>query len=183
IGDLPPGMALDPGTGVIDGNPFANGTYPFLVEVSDSNGNINTKDFTICVMEIVTGPNLPAATEGVDYATPLVEEPGSVSSEKWTLVGGTLPPGITLASNGALIGTPTEVDTFEFELQVEADCGGAVARCRQVFSLEVQSGVDCMGEADAIQDAVWTQISPPAAGNMNIAAGDGSVAWRAPRRR
>lgn len=173
FGDLPPGVDLNSSTGVISGTPMASGSFTFEVEVIDARGVTNTKTLSICVMEIVTGATLPEATNGQAYMTPLVQDPASVSSEVWTQVGGTLPPGITLASNGALSGTPTEEDTFTFTLKCDATCNGAPVSCTKQFSLEVVSGVDCMGEADSIADAAWTQISPPAAGTIAIAAGDG----------
>lgn len=173
IGSLPPGLDLDSGSGLISGTPLASGNFTFDVEVIDARGVSNTKTMSICVMEIVTGSTLPEATNGTAYMTPLVQDPATVSSEVWTLVGGTLPPGITLASNGALSGTPTEEDTFMFTLKCDAECNGAAVSCTKSFSLEVVSGVDCMGEADNIADAAWTQISPPAAGTIAIAAGDG----------
>lgn len=169
-GDFPPGLDLEQNTGIISGIPFINGSYTFRVLVSDANANHQEKDFTICVMEIVTAATLPKAKEGEVYAQPLVQEPATVSSETWTLIGGTLPPGITLASNGALNGTPTDVDTFTFTLRCTADCSGSVS-CERTFSLEVEPGVDCMGEAAAIEDiGPWTVIDA----GINMTDGDGT---------
>jgi hypothetical protein len=171
VGDLPPGLTLDANTGVISGTPSVNGSYTFEIEVADANDNATTKIFTICVMEIVTAAALPEATQNVDYAQPLVEEPGSVSSETWTLVSGTLPDGIALASNGALSGKPTgDVGVSNFTIQVAATCGSSTVTCRKSFTLEVVSGVDCMGVAEAIQDVTWANIGP--AGTLVIAGGD-----------
>jgi len=108
--------------GTITGVPLVNGSYAFTVQVSDSTGRVQTKDLVICIMEIVTGATLPEATVGLVYAQPLVQQPAPVSSENWTLVSGTLPPGITLAPNGSLTGIPTEAGSFEFTVRVTADC-------------------------------------------------------------
>ena len=88
-------------------------------------------------------------------------------------MGGALPPGITLAPNGALSGTPTDLGMFDFTLQVEATCNGSTASCQKSFSIEVVSGVDCMGEAESVDTASWTQVSSPLAGTITVANGDG----------
>lgn len=173
-GSLPPGLNLDPLTGIISGTPVSSGVFDFKVDVSDSLGRIQSKDFSICIMEIVTAATLPPATEGDVYAQPLIQEPAGVTSEVWTLVGGSLPPGITLAPNGALNGTPTEVGVSEFTLQVDATCNGSAVSCQKFFNLEVLSGVDCMGAAESIGAASWTQVSSPLAGTITVVNGDGT---------
>jgi hypothetical protein len=136
-GNLPPGLEFDLFTGTITGTPSVGGSYQFVVEVSDSQGRFQSKVITICIMEIVTGSTLPGAAVGTEYNTPLVQQPGTVSSEVWTLVSGSLPPGIELASNGALNGTPTENGMSEFTLRVNATCNGSAVSCEKTFSLEV----------------------------------------------
>jgi large repetitive protein len=39
---------------------------------------------------------------------------GGFSSVSWTIVAGSLPPGLTLAANGAITGTPTTAGTYSF---------------------------------------------------------------------
>jgi hypothetical protein len=173
-GVLPPGLSLDPINGTITGTAGGSGSFSFLVVVTDSLGRGQSKSFTICVMEIVTGSVLPEAPVGDVYAQPLIQEPATVSSEVWTLVSGSLPPGITLASNGALNGTPTEEGTSDFTIRVDAVCDGVAVSCQKAFTLEVVSGVDCMGEAQTIGAAIWNQISLPGNGTITIVAGDGT---------
>jgi hypothetical protein len=52
----------------------------------------------------------------------------------WALAGGTLPPGLTMFSNGQLYGTPTATGTFTFTVKV-TDSGGQTAT--QAFSLTI----------------------------------------------
>ena len=52
----------------------------------------------------------------------------------WSLAGGTLPPGLTLFSNGQLFGTPTATGTFAFTVKV-TDANGQAAT--QAFSLTI----------------------------------------------
>lgn len=48
-GGLPPGLTLNPGTGVISGTPTLAGTYNFTITVTDSVPNSVLKSFTIVV--------------------------------------------------------------------------------------------------------------------------------------
>jgi hypothetical protein len=52
----------------------------------------------------------------------------------WTLVGGALPPGVALFSDGQTFGTPTTTGTFTFTVKV-TDSGGQTAT--QAFSLTI----------------------------------------------
>lgn len=159
-GTLPPGLNLDPINGTITGTAISSGSFTFTVIVTDSLGRGQSKTYTICVLEIITGATLPEATEGDIYEQAILQEPATVTSEVWTLVGGSLPPGITLAPHGALNGTPTADGAYEFTLQVDADCNGSTVTCSKTFNLEVASGVDCGGLPEAITDATWSNPFP-----------------------
>lgn len=179
FGDLPPGMNMDGSTGILSGTPTSTGDFIFDIEVTDANGHSTTKIFRVCVMDIVTDAALPNATAGTAYTTPLVEEPGDVSSEVWTLVSGTLPEGLTLNAVGSITGTPAELDDptvndFVFTIQVVATCGTSQVTCQKQFTMTVDS-VDCMGVPSSISGCVWTQVSPPAAGTFVAAGGDGTI--------
>lgn len=66
-GKMPPGLMLDPVTGVITGAPTALGQYRFAVEVSDSQDppESRTHEFTITVVSalVVEWKNAPAVTQ------------------------------------------------------------------------------------------------------------------------
>ncbi len=175
---LPPGLDLNGSTGVLSGTPSSIGNFSFDIEVSDANGNSTTKIFRLCVMEIVTEAELPNATAGEDYTQPLLQEPAEVSSEQWTLISGTLPAGLTLNPAGSITGNPEELDDpteneFTFTAQCVATCGTGQVTCQKQFTLTVDS-VDCMGEANAVEDLVWTDTSPNAI--VTMAGGDGTFA-------
>jgi hypothetical protein len=154
---------LDGSTGVLSGTPSGADDSIFDIEVSDANGHSTTKIFRVCVMEIVTDSTLPDATVGGPYTMPLVQDPAVVSSEVWTLVGGTLPAGLTLNAVGSITGTPHALDDpsvadFTFTIQCVATCGTGQVTCQKRFDLHINS-VDCMGAPDEIQDATWNDVS------------------------
>jgi hypothetical protein len=63
---------------------------------------------------------------GVAYAPVGLSATGGVQPYKWTISDGALPAGLTLASDGAVSGTPTGAGTFAFTVQV-ADAGNSTA--------------------------------------------------------
>ena len=125
-GSLPPGLSLS-SEGNIRGTPTAGGSYPFYITVSWSgtppcvSQSSSDRKFTINVNGpvqrlIVATSGLPDANIGQAYTAPaLAASGGTVSS--WTLAGGTLPAGLTLASNGVISGTPTQSGAFPFTVQ------------------------------------------------------------------
>jgi hypothetical protein len=127
-GAFPPGLGMD-SEGRIRGTPTTAGSYPFYITVSWSDtppcvrGSNTDSDrkFIINVSQgvqrlFVATSSLPEAALGQAYTAPaLTVSSGSVSS--WTLAGGALPPGLNLASNGVISGTPTAPGTFTFTVQ------------------------------------------------------------------
>lgn len=65
----------------------------------------------------ITTATLPDAVLGVRYTT-LVSATGGSPSYVWSVIDGALPAGLTIASNGAITGTPTAVGTASFMVQV-----------------------------------------------------------------
>lgn len=117
--DLPPGLSLDPATGVISGTPTQTGTYEFEVTVTDDVGVSSTRTLSIIIATpaITNGP-LPGGTVGRSYAQTLVAA-GGVTPYSWLLTSGTLPPGLTLNPNtGEITGTPTTAGSSIFTVQV-----------------------------------------------------------------
>ncbi len=67
-------------------------------------------------IEIATGSSLTGGTEGVAYSTNLStnNDQGTV---EYSVVSGSLPGGLSLASNGTLSGTPTTAGTYNFTVR------------------------------------------------------------------
>jgi hypothetical protein len=76
---------------------------------------------------------LPPALEGAAYAVTLLAE-GGEPPYTWDVAAGALPPGMSLAAQGAAAGTSTEPGVHAFEARV-TDAAGAVASAE--LSIEV----------------------------------------------
>jgi hypothetical protein len=72
-------------------------------------------------LSIVTS-TLPDAAAGSPYSVFLVQE-GGVAPLEWDVVSGSLPAGISLTSEGELVGTPTAGGDFSFEVRVQDAIG------------------------------------------------------------
>ena len=65
----------------------------------------------------ITTASLPTKLVNVAYTARLAAISGTLPYT-WSLIGGSLPPGLTLTVNGAITGTPTATGTFSFTVQV-----------------------------------------------------------------
>jgi len=124
-GTVPPGMALNPATGAISGTPTTPGTYTAEITLRNASGGAITKPAVITVT---------AGTQALDVSytdtilpvgsfvslVPTLTQGGPVTSA--TLVSGSLPPGLTLNSDGSITGVPTTPGTYTLQIQL---CNGA----------------------------------------------------------
>jgi hypothetical protein len=122
-GTLPPGLALDPSTGVISGTPTADSVARFEVTVTDSGSPpaSATAALSITVVSplVVTTTSLPTATTGSPYSATLTAA-GGAAPYIWSITAGTLPPGLALdPSTGVISGTPgPETENYPIIVQV-----------------------------------------------------------------
>ncbi|MCX6460785.1 MAG: putative Ig domain-containing protein [Actinobacteria bacterium] len=121
-GRLAPGLTIND-AGVISGTPTSTGTFTFSIGVSDSKYDYAAAPFTIVVTTppalSITTAALTAGASGVAYSFAL-QATGGVGTHAWSLASGTLPPGLTLNSEGLISGTPTTSGTYTFTPRVTA---------------------------------------------------------------
>jgi hypothetical protein len=143
-GTLPPGLSQNATTGTISGTPTMSGTYSFTVKVTDSQAvpYVATKEFTL----IVTVGQLTISTASLTYATlgtstsKSLTATGGIKPYAWSLVSGTLPPGLKQsATTGTISGTPSAPGTYDFTVKV-SDTQVPPVSAVKAFSLNVVIG-------------------------------------------
>jgi hypothetical protein len=114
-GSVPTGMLLGDGylpgssgsaAAILAGTPSAGGQYQFRVRVTGEAGATQSKEYSVCVVEI-TPDELPEVVEDEPYSQQLSVS-ACAGAAAWTIVSGTLPAGLTLSPDGLISGTPTE---------------------------------------------------------------------------
>jgi PKD repeat protein len=124
---LPPGLEFrgEGSQAYITGTPTKAGTYPVNVKVSNSAGN-DEATFNI----IVITPRRPQFEQNqtrdgrlnMSYSEGILAD---TEYAKYSIAGGSLPPGLSLDSDGYIHGTPTELGTFTFTVKAENVSGSA----------------------------------------------------------
>jgi hypothetical protein len=139
--NLPAGLTLDTGTGVISGSPTTPGTYPITMLVKDSakNSTVVTKDYTIKVGAqgdfVICSTCLPAGAKGKAYSNQIVVQ-GGAPPYLWGISAGQLPPGLVLSATGELTGTPTTRGDFSFTI-VADDTVNTTPAFSQAFTMHL----------------------------------------------
>jgi large repetitive protein len=154
-GDLPPGLTLS-SSGVLAGTPTGDGTFTLAVRAADSEQDFVDKNFQITIgrgaLSITTDPILPPGVVGQAYSTTVLAV-GGIPPYTWTLIMGSLPPGVTLSASGDISGMPTEGGDFGFRLRVTDSTGGTT---EQNFAI----GVTAPPLPDISVDGLPEQTNP-----------------------
>ena len=107
------------------------------VKVKDARGATVTKSLTLAVTGTVplaiTTASLPDAVAGSAYSQTLAAFGGKDALNNgspyfWTVVGGSLPPGLALSTAGVIAGTPTAVVTVTVTVQAKDGAGTLATR-------------------------------------------------------
>ncbi|MBI5098622.1 MAG: putative Ig domain-containing protein [Nitrospirae bacterium] len=81
--------------------------------------DINTLRQQICNSFKIVTDSLPTGTEEVAYSSTTLDATDGTIPYTWSLAtGSSMPPGLNLASNGAISGTPTTDGSYNFTVQV-----------------------------------------------------------------
>jgi hypothetical protein len=124
-GSLPPGITLNPSTGLLSGAPTTNGDYHFQIQVTDGT-RTDKQTYALSVVDPlkITSPAATAAEIGRTFQTTLTAS-GGKQPYTWTIASGaTLPAGLTLdAATGAITGTPTSPSASPVKVTVTDSIG------------------------------------------------------------
>jgi hypothetical protein len=92
---------------------------------------------TATAVTITTANPLPGGQVGTPYSLPSFAASGGTSPYSWSVAqGSSLPPGLTLLSNGAFSGNPTTQGAYSFTIQVTDHTNGVATK---FFSIDIAS--------------------------------------------
>lgn len=133
---LPPGLTFD-GTSLV-GTPTTSGNYTVTFTATDTAGDTVSQALPIAISaatldwQTVSGP-ISFGEKGSPYSSDEVQAWGGTSPYVYTVVSGSLPPGLSIdAITGVLSGTPTTVGSYTFAVRVT---DAAAATTTRVFSI------------------------------------------------
>lgn len=137
-GPLPTGLTLNANTGQVSGTPTEWGGYPYTVKVIDSSSTpaTDTAQNTLNISQPlqIVGTLNPAYI-GEAYTVSLIAT-GGIYPYTWAIPSGSLPPGLILQSSGFITGTPTQLGSYNFQLQV-SDSSAPPVSVTQAITLNV----------------------------------------------
>jgi len=135
---LPPGLTLDPATGVLSGIPSAAGCFTFTVTVTDAFGCSASCTFTICVCPraILLSDLPPNGTVATPYHETIMAR-GGEEPYLFSVTAGVPPRGLAIPRTGAgvLDGTPTLPGRFVFTVTA-TDARGCTGSREYVINID-----------------------------------------------
>lgn len=142
----------------------ANGTAGSYTVTASVSGVTGTASFALTNASglVITTTSLPNGTEGTSYSAS-VAATGGVPSYSFSLAtGSSLPSGLSISTNGAITGTPTEPGTTSFTVQAK-DASSPAQTATAILSITIASNL-----------AITTTSLP--AGTQNVAYATNLVA-------
>jgi hypothetical protein len=76
----------------------------------------------------ITTTSLTNGTASVSLGAITLSSSGGTAPYAWSVIGGALPPGVTLSSNGIISGTPTFAGSYNFTVQVRDGLGQTASK-------------------------------------------------------
>jgi MYXO-CTERM domain-containing protein len=174
-GVLPRGTNFDAINAEVFGIPLETGSFPLTFEVS-SGSLVAQKQLALMVtdpdvpLRIVTR-DLPAALLANDYAV-TIRAAGGREPYNWRIASGSMPPGLVLASDGTVLGTPTSVGGSTFTVQAE-DARSSTSSV--TYTLYVDSPGNLIVVSSDLPDAILGQ---PYLQGLLASGGQPPIHWR-----
>jgi len=158
-GTLPAGLTLS-SAGVVSGTPTAGGNFSFTVTATDANTNTGSQSYTLTTNAptiIVSPSTVPAPIDGVAYSQSLTGN-GGTAPYTFSVTAGAPPPGINLASNGTLSGTPTGVGTYSFTVQaLDSSTGSGPYTGTQSYTVTIANPTPVLAPAGTTLSGNYAQ--------------------------
>lgn len=177
--NLPPGLTLNPSTGVISGTATTAGSYTFTIKVTDSLGNSDTATCTIIVYEPPVEIECAACGSAKTYlGTPFSEKldaKGGKGPYTFSIISGNLPTGLTLnPTTGVISGTPTATGTFTFTTQVKDANGKTDKATCSIIVVKPPINLEC-GSCDSSTNK--GKIGSPYSATLAVSGGSSPYAY------
>ena len=123
----PTGVSFDGNTGAVSATTLptvaVTTTYPITVTILEngvSTGLTLTKDLVVYPALVANNGTLPFGIENTSYGASGIPAPtgGSGAAKTYAVNSGSLPPGLTLNSDGTFSGTPTTDGSYSFVVRI-----------------------------------------------------------------
>ncbi|GAU76215.1 putative Ig domain-containing protein [Fusibacter sp. 3D3] len=162
VGALPSGLSLA-SSGALSGTPTAYGSFTFTVTVTDSATPTVTDshEYTLIIAPAplaIETSNPASGTINTVYGGHTFTATGGTAPNTYAITAGALPSGLSLASSGALSGTPTAYGSFTFTVTVTDSATPAVTDSHEYTLIIVPA-------------PLAIETSNPASGAINIVYG------------
>ena len=119
---LPAGLTMD-SDGTIHGTPTVNGTFNYVVTVTDKDGHSGTVNCSVTVLPPVSATCVVInAVQGIAI-TPVKMTASGGTGTGYTFSASGLPTGLTMDADGTIHGTPTVSGTFNYTVTVTDSAG------------------------------------------------------------
>lgn len=175
-GALPGGLGLDALSGAIVGTPTQWGTTTAVVQVADSFSPTRVASQAITIVVAPTPLAVASSLTPAVYQQPYngaLAAAGGTGSTTWSVLGGAMPTGLTLAADGTIAGTPTSIGATSLTVQaVDANWPTNIATAAIVLVVNAPTFTAALPPAPAGQVGVMYQSG---AGTTTGAVG--SVTW------
>ncbi|WP_180977433.1 putative Ig domain-containing protein [Janthinobacterium sp. ROICE36] len=178
-GSLPAGMSLS-SAGSLSGTPTAGGAFNFTVRATDSLAASGTRAYSLSVNAptvTITPTTMPAMTAGVAYSQSVTAANGTAPTT-YAITGGSLPTGLSLASDGTLSGTPTAAGPYNFTVTAtDSSTGSGPYTGSRAYSVTVAAGAPVAGNVSATvaygssANLITLNLSGGAATSVAVASG------------
>ena len=159
-GTLPAGLSLVGGT--ISGTPTAPGSFPITITTTDTGSSGAGAPFTVAQNYTISVPAPTIVVNPASLPNPLaataysqtITATGGAGANSFAVTAGSLPPGITLSSTGALSGTSNQVGTYNFTVTATDGFGQTGSRA---YSVTIAAPVLTMTPAPGTLNAPYAQ--------------------------
>ncbi|UGX88462.1 putative Ig domain-containing protein [Phyllobacterium meliloti] len=166
-----PGINLSGST--LSGTPTERGAHTLVVQATDNVGATAQKSYgaTVANPILTTSPLTHTLAVGQPSTASLTTN-GGIAPYIYTVNSGTLPPGISLASNGSLTGTPSAAGTYTFDIVARESSTSSDCNC-PFFKLDTVT-VTVANVAPPVANAVSAVVAYNSSANpitLNLTGG------------